>query len=332
MKTFSQISPYQNTIRKTVHGSGIGLHSGNRLNMTLRPAEANSGIRFVRTDLGTEATPVPAFMNRVTDTTMATTISEAGVSIATTEHLLAAINGLTIDNILIEVDGPEVPIMDGSSGPFVDLLLDAGIRRQKSYRRMVKITREISFRDGDRHISIYPYDGFKITAEINFAHDTIGRQVYSLALTPEKFAAEIARARTFGFLRDVEALQKNGLALGASLDNAVGLDQHGVLNSEGLRFDNEFVRHKIVDIIGDMTLLGCPVLGHIVAYKSGHGQHLHLMEKIAATPEAWEFVELKKDGQLSILSKFVSRTKKAGNRLLPVLAPAAPEHQPASLR
>ncbi len=331
MKTFSQISPYQNTIRKTVHGSGVGLHSGSRLNMTLRPAEANSGIRFIRTDLGIEASPVPAYMNRVVDTTMATTISEDNVSIGTTEHLLAAINGLSIDNIIIEVDGPEVPIMDGSSGPFVALLLEAGIRQQKSYRRMVKITREISFRDGDRHISIYPYDGFKITAEINFDHDIIGRQVYSLALTPKKFAAEIAKARTFGFLHDVETLQKNGLALGASLDNAVGLDQHGVLNREGLRFDNEFVRHKIVDIIGDMTLLGCPVLGHIVAYKSGHGQHLRLMEKIAATPEAWEFVELKKDGQLSVLSKFVSKTREAGNRLLPVLVPAAPKRQPVSV-
>ncbi|HKJ14242.1 MAG TPA: UDP-3-O-acyl-N-acetylglucosamine deacetylase [Desulfobulbales bacterium] len=320
MKTFSQISPYQSTIRKAVHISGVGLHSGDRIKMTLSPAGANSGIRFVRKDLDTN-NPVPAFMNRVVDTTMATTISEGNASIATTEHLLAAINGLSIDNIIIEVDGPEVPIMDGSSAPFVNLLLDAGIRQQKSYRRLVKITREISFRDSDRHISIYPYDGFKVTAEINFTHDTINRQVYSVAVTPRKFVAEICRARTFGFLEDVKKLQENGLALGASLDNAVGMDQHGVLNREGLRYDNEFVRHKIVDIIGDMTLLGCPVLGHIVAYKSGHSQHLKLMETIAATPDAWEFVELKKGGQLSVLNKFVSRTKEAGNRFLPILAP-----------
>ena len=167
MKTFSQIKPYQSTIRKAVHGSGVGLHSGNRLNITLRPAEANTGIRFLRKDLGTNSL-VPAFMNRVVDTTMATTISEGSSSIATTEHLLAAINGLSIDNVIIELDGPEVPIMDGSSAPFVDLLLEAGIQQQKSYRRLVKITREISFRDDDRHISIYPYDGFKVTAEINF--------------------------------------------------------------------------------------------------------------------------------------------------------------------
>lgn len=330
MKTFSQISPYQSTIRKEIHSSGVGLHSGSRINLTLKPAGANTGIRFVRRDLGTNNL-VPAFMNRVVDTTMATTISEGHTAVATTEHLLAAINGLSIDNIIIELDGPEVPIMDGSSAPFVDLLFEAGIRQQKSYRRLVKITREISYRDGDRLISIYPYDGFKITAEINFKHDTIQRQVYSVAVSPRNFVAEISRARTFGFLEDVKMLQENGLALGASLDNAVGMDQNGVLNKEGLRYNNEFVRHKIIDIIGDMTLLGCPVLGHIVAYKSGHSQHLKLMETIAATPEAWEFVELKKDGQLSILNKVVSRTKEAGNRLLPVLAPVT-HKSPVSAR
>jgi UDP-3-O-[3-hydroxymyristoyl] N-acetylglucosamine deacetylase len=321
MKTLSQISPYQSTTRKKVHCNGIGLHSGKQINMTLNPAGANTGIRFVRSDMAGK-NMIPAYMNRVVDTTMATTISEGDVSIATTEHLLAAINGLSIDNILIEVDGPEVPIMDGSSSFFVDLLLDAGRKQQKSYRRLVKITREISFKDGDRHISILPYDGFKVTAEINFNHDSIKRQVYSISVSTQKFIDEIAKARTFGFLKDVEKLQENGLALGASLENAVGMDENGILNEEGLRYNNEFVRHKIVDIMGDMALLGCPILGHIVAYKSGHGQHLSLMEKIAATPESWEFVELKKGGQLSVLNKFVSRTKAAGNRLLPILSPA----------
>jgi len=321
MKTFSQINPYQNTIGKTVQCSGVGLHSGKQVNLTLAPAGANTGIRFVRSDIAGKNF-VPAFMNRVIDTTMATTISEGNVSIGTTEHLLAAINGLSIDNILIEVDGPEIPIMDGSSSPFVDLLLKAGCKQQKSYRRLVKITQEISFREGDRYISIYPYDGFKVTAEINFNHDSIKRQIYSVSVSTQKFIAEISKARTFGFLEDVNNLQQNGLALGASLDNAVAMDENGILNKEGLRYNNEFVRHKIVDIIGDMVLLGCPILGHIVAYKSGHSQHLRLMEKIAATPESWEFVELKKDGQLSILNKFVSRTKAAGNRLLPILSPS----------
>jgi len=324
MKTLLQISPYQNTIRKPVHCNGIGLHSGKQINMTLNPAEANTGIRFIRSDVA-DNNLIPAFMNRVVDTTMATTISEGNASIATTEHLLAAINGLSVDNILIEVDGPEIPIMDGSSSHFVDLLLEAGSKQQKSYRRLVKITQEISFRDGDRHISILPYDGFKVTAEINFNHDSIKRQVYSVSVSTQKFIEEISKARTFGFLKDVEKLQEHGLALGASLENAVGMDENGVLNEGGLRYNNEFVRHKIVDIMGDMTLLGCPILGHIVAYKSGHGQHLKLMEKIAATPESWEFVELKKDGQLSVLNKFVTKTREAGNRLLPILSPATPK-------
>ena len=324
MKTFSQISPYQSTIRKAVHCSGVGLHSGKKINMTLTPAGANTGIRFVRSDIADNKF-IPAFMNRVVDTTMATTISEGETSIATTEHLLAAVNGLSIDNILIDVDGPEIPIMDGSSSHFVDLLLKAGNKQQQSYRRLVKITREISFREGDRYISIYPYDGFKVTAEINFNHDSIRRQVYSVSISSQKFIKEISKARTFGFLEDVNKLQQNGLALGASLENAVAMDENGILNKEGLRYNNEFVRHKIVDIIGDMALLGCPILGHIVAYKSGHSQHLKLMEKIAATPESWEFVELKKDGHLSVLNKFVSKTKAAGNRLLPILSPAAPK-------
>jgi UDP-3-O-[3-hydroxymyristoyl] N-acetylglucosamine deacetylase len=307
MKTFSQISPYQSTIRKAVHCSGV--------------------VRFVRSDIADNKF-IPAFMNRVVDTTMATTISEGETSIATTEHLLAAVNGLSIDNILIDVDGPEIPIMDGSSSHFVDLLLKAGSKQQKSYRRLVKITREISFREGDRYISIYPYDGFKVTAEINFNHDSIRRQVYSVSISSQKFIKEISKARTFGFLEDVNKLQQNGLALGASLENAVAMDENGILNKEGLRYNNEFVRHKIVDIIGDMALLGCPILGHIVAYKSGHSQHLKLMEKIAATPES---VELKKDGHLSVLNKFVSKTKAAGNRLLPILSPAAPK-APVSAR
>ena len=323
MQTFSQINPYQSTLRKTVHCSGIGLHSGKQIRLTLHPAGANTGIRFVRSDIA-DKNPVPAFMNRVVDTTMATTISEGATSIATTEHLLAAVNALAVDNMLIELDGPEVPIMDGSSGPFVDLILEAGIKQQKSYRRLVKITREITFREGDRYISIRPYDGFRITAEINFKHNLIQCQEYSLSVTPENFINDISQARTFGFLKEVALLQENGLALGASLENAVGMDENGVLNKEGLRYANEFVRHKIVDIIGDLALLGCPVLGHIVAYKSGHRQHVKLMETIAATPDAWEFVELKKNGQLSVLNKVVSRTMAASSRLLPIFAPGAP--------
>lgn len=320
MQTVSEINTYQKTIDKPVSCNGIGLHSGKEISLTLKPGGANSGIRFKRSDLADKKL-IPAYMNRVVDSTLATTISEDDVSISTTEHLLAAINGLTIDNIVIELDGPEVPIMDGSAAPFADLLMQAGIRQQKSYRRFVKITRKISFRDDDKIIRIYPYDGFKVTAEIDFKHKAINRQVHSVSVTPKNFITEIAKARTFGFVDDVEKLQKNGLALGASLDNAVGIDKNGVLNKEGLRYKDEFVRHKIIDIMGDMALLGCPILGHIVAYKSGHGQHLKLMKTIAASPESWEFVEMKKNGQFSVLNKVVASTKAAGNRLLPILAP-----------
>jgi len=326
MKAYPQINTYQKTISKPVSCMGIGLHTGKEIILTLKPAGANSGIRFKRTDLPGKK-PIPAFMNRVIDTTLATTISENGISISTTEHLLAAINGLTIDNIIIELDGPEVPIMDGSAAPFIDLLMQAGTRQQKSYKRLVKITREISFRDDDRFIRVYPHDGLKVTAEIDFEHEEINHQVHSISVTPQKFIKEIARARTFGFVDEVAKLQKNGLALGASLENAVGMDKNGVLNKEGLRYKNEFVRHKIVDIMGDMALLGCPILGHIVAYKSGHGQHLKLMETIAASPESWEFVEMKKNGQLSVLNKVVTRTKAAGTRLLPILAPPVPDRE-----
>ncbi len=331
MKAFTQMNTYQKTISKSVSCSGIGLHSGKEISLTLKPSGPNSGIRFKRTDLAGKKI-IPAYMNRVVDTTLATTISEDDVSISTTEHLLAAIAGLSIDNIIIELSGPEVPIMDGSAAPFVDMLTEAGIRQQKSYRRLVKITRKISFRDGDRIIRIYPYDGFKVTAEINFEHDSISRQQHSVSLTPEKFTEDISKARTFGFVDDVAKLQKNGLALGASLENAVGMDKNGVLNKEGLRYQDEFVRHKIVDIMGDMALLGCPILGHIVAYKSGHSQHLKLMEAIAASPESWEFVEMKKNGQFSVLNKVVANTKAAGNRLLPILTPAIPgrEFTPSS--
>lgn len=320
MKTSAIKNPYQNTIRKPVSCSGIGLHSGRPARMTIKPAAANSGIRFVRTDLPGSAS-LPAFMNRVVDTRLATTLSEGDVAVATTEHLLAALTGMGVDNAVVELDSTEVPIMDGSGAPFSDLIDSAGIRQQKSYRRLVKITRKITFQDGDRSIHIQPYDGFKITAEIDFDHHMIKGQLLSIEPDQDTFRREIAAARTFGFVDDVRKLQENGLALGASLDNAVGLDRAGILNEDGLRYDNEFVRHKILDILGDLTLLGCPLLGHVIAYKSGHGQHIGLLQEIAATPDAWEFVELNKHGQLSILNKVVSTTRTASQRLLPFLVP-----------
>ncbi len=318
--TTHQINPYQHTLKKQAKCRGIGLHSGKDVNLTIRPARANSGIHFIRTDEKSK-TVIPAFMNRVVDTRLATTIAENNVRVGTTEHLLSALSGFGIDNAIIEIDAAEVPIMDGSAGPFIRLLKTAGQRQQKEYRKKLKITREVSFQDGDRHIRILPYNGLKISAEIDFDHELICRQTCLIEPTPAVFEQEIAAARTFGFVEEVEELRKNGLALGGSLDNAVVMDRTGVLNKDGLRFNNEFVRHKVLDIIGDLALLGCPLLGHIIAYKSGHAQHLGLMQEIVATPEAWEFVELKRDGQLSVLKKVVTTTKAASHRILPFLTP-----------
>ncbi len=310
---------FQHTLKKKVSFSGIGLHSGRQVSMTLRPAAVNSGIGFVRKDLS-EDVFIPAFMNRVVDTQLATTIGLNGVTIGTTEHVLSALAGMGIDNAVIELDGPEVPVMDGSAGPFVYLLNRIGRRRQKSCRQMLKITREIAYSNGEKNIKVVPYDGFKVTCEISFDHDIIKKQVYTFTYSSEKFIQEIAKARTFGFLGQVEKLRENGLALGGSLDNAVVIDQYGVLNSEGLRFADEFVRHKILDLIGDFALLGCPIMGHIIASKSGHGQHLGLMREIALHPESWEFVKLEKQED-RILEKVITTTMAAGNKILPFFLP-----------
>lgn len=317
-KTYMNL--YQHTLKKSVKCQGIGLHSGRPVDLTISPAETNSGILFKRSDIQ-DGEAIPAFMNRVVDTQLATTIGDDDVKISTTEHLLAALTGLGIDNALVELNTSEVPIMDGSAGPFVRLLKKTGLKEQKTLRRLIKITREISYQDGDKSVRILPYDGFKVSAEIDFEHSLIKQQTYSFELNSKKFVKEIAPARTFGFLEDVEKLRACGLALGGSLENAVVMDKENVLNKDGLRFDDEFVRHKVLDLVGDLTLLGWPLLGHVVATKSGHGDHLGLMQEIAAHPECWEFVELNQNGQHSVLDKVVSSTKEAGNMLLPILVP-----------
>jgi len=322
MKGFlKKISPHQHTVSKEVSFSGIGLHSGLPISMNIKPAGPDSGIRFFRTDLQQE---IPALMDRVVDTTLATTVGEKGASVSTTEHLLGALAGLGIDNALIELNGPEVPIMDGSAGPFVHILKRIERSRQDVCRRLLKVTEEISFKSGDTEIRILPYEGFKVTCEIDFDHPLIRKQDYTVEITPKKFIKEIAVARTFGFMDQVEKLRANGLALGGSLDNAVVVDQYGILNSEGLRFSDEFVRHKVLDLIGDLTLLGCPIMGHVIASKAGHGQHLGLMREIAARPECWEFITLEKSEDEGVFARVVTSTKEAGNRILPFLVPPAP--------
>ena len=292
------LDPHQHTLERAVSCCGIGLHSGKTVNLTLKPAAEHSGITFRRTDLGGKSR-VPARMEQIVDTTLATTIGSGKERISTTEHLMAALRSAGVDNAEIELDGGEVPIMDGSAGPFVRLLQSVGLKRQRALRKVLRITKPVSCVSGDKFIRIEPYDGFKITGSISFGTELISEQSCSIELNAERFAQEIADARTFGFVEQVEELWRNGLALGCTLDNVVAIhwNRRSVLNEDGLRFKDEFVRHKVLDLIGDLALLGSPVLGHVIASRSGHALHHSLMQAIADSPDCWEHVEFRKPGQ-----------------------------------
>jgi UDP-3-O-[3-hydroxymyristoyl] N-acetylglucosamine deacetylase len=274
----------------------------------------------MRIDLADDVV-IPASLFRVTDTRLATTLSHDDIRVSTTEHILAALAGMGIDNAIIELDGDEVPIMDGSAAPFVHVLKKAGRQRQKATRLMLKITRPIEIKNGASFIRIEPCEGFKVSGEIDFDHDLVQKQSFSIDVDSSNFIKEIASARTFGFLHEVEYLRQNGKALGGSLDNAIVIDHAEILNAEGLRFSDEFVRHKILDLIGDMALLGCPLLGHITAKRSGHAQHLLLMQAIADNTDCWQFVKWTDKGEESVLEKVVMGTRAAGNKILPYFVP-----------
>ncbi len=282
---------YQRTIKKTVSCTGIGIHSGKKVHLTFRPAPANTGIVFSRIDL-----PGPSLIKvdaaSISETQNATTLGNNGIRVGTVEHLMAAIAGLSIDNIIIEVNADEVPIMDGSAAPFVFLLKEAGIQRLLSSRTYCKIHEPIEVRDGDRWVSIYPAPTFSITYTIEFDHVLIQRQSFHFDGEQGEFVEEISPARTFGFLHEVEFLKANGLAHGGSLDNAVVIDKTQVINEEGLRYPQEFVRHKILDAIGDLSLLGHPVIGHVIAHKSGHELNLRLVQKIVQNKKKWSNISL----------------------------------------
>jgi UDP-3-O-[3-hydroxymyristoyl] N-acetylglucosamine deacetylase len=267
---------------------GIGLHSGNKVTLSLKPSPADSGIRFRRADLG--GLEVPATVRHVGGINYATGLMRDAVKVDTVEHLLAALVSLGIDNVVVELNSPEVPIMDGSAAPFVYLIQEAGIRPLAVPRRYLKVLRPISLSRGDKRIALYPSDHFKVTYSIAFDHPLLRHQSRTIRLTEESFLDDIAPARTFTFLKEVEMLRRQGLALGGSLENAIVIGDTGVLNN-ALRFDDEFVRHKILDVIGDMALVGRPIIGHLVAHRGGHALHTAFAAQVLQDSEAWDVVE-----------------------------------------
>lgn len=275
----------QKTIGEEVRFEGIGLHTGKFARVTLKPAARDAGITFFRADRNVV---IKAHVGSVIDTAFATTIGSNGVKIRTVEHILAAVGGLDIDNITIEVDGPEIPILDGSSSELIAMIMKAGIAKQGKKRPYLRIKRPVVFDDGHSKIAALPYEGRRITYSIFFNHYDFGEQKLCLDISGESFIREIAPARTFGFLKDIEYLRTNGLAKGGSLENAIILGENGVLNSSGLRFRDEFVRHKVLDLIGDFTLLGFPIDGHIIASRSGHSTNVKFLKKLLSVPEVWD--------------------------------------------
>jgi UDP-3-O-[3-hydroxymyristoyl] N-acetylglucosamine deacetylase len=278
----------QNTIKKEIIITGKGLHTGKEINMRINPAPRDTGVVFIRTDK--RNTKIKADVHSVVDTTFATTLASEGIKIGTVEHLLAALSGLTIDNAYVELDGPEVPIMDGSSLSFVNKIIEAGIAKQAKPISYIKILEPIVVSEGQSQIAVTPYEGTRITYRLFYTHPAFGEQKLGIDITTMKFIREIAPARTFGFLRDVEMLRSKGLAQGGSLENAIVLGEKEVINGSQLRFKDEFVRHKILDAIGDISLMGFPVCGHIIANKSGHTLHIKLLKKILSCRDAWEYV------------------------------------------
>jgi UDP-3-O-[3-hydroxymyristoyl] N-acetylglucosamine deacetylase len=276
----------QQTIKRQISCAGIGLHSGQKVTLTLKPAAADTGIRFRRTDLGIE---IPATVEHVSAVQYATVLGRDGATVETVEHLLAALVATGIDNIVVELSQREVPIMDGSSAPFLFLLQEAGVKRLSTARQYLKVLKPLQIASGDKRIAVYPSDHFKVSYTISFDHPLLRHQTRTERITEQSFGEHIASARTFGFLKEVEWLRQQGLALGGSLDNAIVIGDTGVLNA--LRFEDEFVRHKILDVIGDLALVGYPVIGHVVAHRAGHALHTELGRALLADRESWCLVD-----------------------------------------
>ncbi|MBI2377369.1 MAG: UDP-3-O-acyl-N-acetylglucosamine deacetylase [Deltaproteobacteria bacterium] len=293
---------YQRTLRQRVLGSGVALHSGRTVRFSIQPSAAGSGIRFVRTDLSPWV-EIPATADRVVETRLATTIGHGAATVGTIEHLMAALHGLGIDNARIELEGSEVPILDGSSQPFVELILrNGGTVAQRKPKRFIVIKRSVSVGVADRWARLEPSKSFEIDCTIDFEHPLISNQAMCFVYSDRAFLTEVARARTFGFVRDVVSMRAQGLALGGSLDNAIVVDDFSIQNPEGLRWPDEFVRHKVLDTIGDLALLGAPIVGRYVGYKSGHSLNTELVRVLSEDPRAYEVVEFRQRRDVEIRS------------------------------
>ena len=285
----------QRTLKSLVRASGIGLHTGRKINLALRPAQSDTGIVFRRVDLEAPI-DVPARAGSVGETRLCSCLVQDGVKIYTVEHLMSALAGLGVDNVYVDVDGPEVPIMDGSAAPFVLLVQQAGMEEQPAPKRFLRVKKRVEVVDGEKWVRLEPYEGLKLSFSIVYDHPVIEKSTTSLAIdfAATSYLKEIARARTYGFMHDVEDLRDSGLALGGGLDNAVVLDEFRVLNAEGLRYADEFIRHKLLDALGDLYLLGKPLLGAFSAHKSGHTLNNRLLRALLADPAAWEIVSFER--------------------------------------
>jgi len=290
----------QRTLSSKIRASGVGLHTGKKISLTLKPAPSNSGIVFKRTDV--ESAPIKASLENVFDTRLSTSLSNNEIKISTVEHLLSALAGIGIDNAIVELDGPEVPIMDGSARPFVFMIQSAGIQEQSEAKRFIKIKKTIEVKQDEKWAKIEPFDGFKVAFTIDFDHPAFSEtsQSSEIDFSSVSYLSQVSRARTFGFAKDIELLRKNNLALGGSVNNAIVIDDYKVVNEEGVRFQDEFVKHKILDAIGDLYLLGHGLIGSFSAYKSGHHLNNLLLRELINNVHAWEEVTIQNDSESPI--------------------------------
>ena len=281
----------QRTLKKAISATGVGLHNGEKVTLTLRPAAVDTGIVFKRVDLP-QPNEILATPSAVHDTRMCSALEANGVRVATVEHIMSALAGLGVDNVYIDIDAAEIPIMDGSSGPFVFLLQEAGLLEQAAAKKFIRVKKIVEVVEGDKWVRFEPYHGFKVDFTIDFNHPVFEQSGNNVKIdfAVDSYIKEISRARTFGFMHEVEYLRSNGLARGGSLDNAIVLDEYRVLNTDGLRYDDEFVKHKALDAIGDLYMLGHPILGAFQAYKSGHALNNKLLRALLADAEAWEYI------------------------------------------